>query len=114
MDNIVFISKDENNAIAICKDNYNGVAVQVIRFVDQLKPSGNIYSELVNIRSQQVINQIIVNVNSESKSTFKERVNNAVSESKEFLAKIKEQDSKIDGVMKDYLSQFRGLNEEEE
>lgn len=100
----IFLFKDENNAIVLSKDHYNGVVVQVIRFVDQAFEHEG---QLLHHKTNQVTNQIIVKVS----STMRDEVAKAIVASKQFLADIKLKDDQIDGLINDYLSSHRELNE---
>lgn len=111
MKKIIYIEKSELNAIVIVRDNYKGVVVQVIRFVDQLVPSGD-NNKLVNVRNSQVIDTSVVNI--KPGSVFKDEVSKAITKSREFLAGIKLQDQEIEGLMANYYSQNKGLNEDEQ
>lgn len=115
MKKIVFIEKDEHNAIAVCKDNFKGIVVQIIRFVDQVVPSGpnNVNT---NIRNHSVIKQIAVPVANEKgmNEDFRLCVDKAIKEAREYVAVLHQQDNKIDGLMKDLLSQNKGINEHKE
>lgn len=116
MRKIVYIEKDEQNAIAVCKDNFRGIVVQLIRFVDQLKPAG-LEKELTNIRTNQVVCQWEVKIldkDKKVKEDFREDVEKAIKEAKQELAKIKNQDQKIDGLLETYYSQNKVLNDTQE
>ena len=110
MRKMVYINKNENGGIAICKDGFNGVAIQVIRFVDQLKPTGT-DGELTQHKTNVVIKQILVKHTTQN---FKESVEKSILEAKDFMKVIALQDKDIDGVMNDYYSQNKPLNESEE
>jgi len=110
MKKIVYINKNELNAIAICRDNYNGVAIQVIRFVDQLVPNGP-DNQVVSIKNSTVLKTFMVDIVSDPTS-FKSRIQQTIAQAREFLSIIEKQDKDIDGILNDYYSQFKGLNED--
>lgn len=112
MKKIVYIERDDYNAIVISRDHYHGVAIQVIRFVDQLSPIGP-NNELSNIKNQRVVHQILVKIEP-GKDTFKDEVYKAVMLAKEKLAEIKIQDRLISGVLNDYSSIRKDLNQDEQ
>lgn len=115
MKKIVYIEKDEHNAIAICKDGFQGVVVQLIRFVDQLKPAG-LEQEITKIRTKQVIGQWQVEVKNLQDGSlnedFRKHVDDAINQAKNKLASIHNQDKKISGLLDNYFSQNRSINED--
>lgn len=114
MKKIVYIENDGLNAIAICRDNYKGVVIQVVRLLDQLVKSG-LDNQLSNVRTNQVVHQVVVplnqNNNSKTQDSFKTRVQTAISDCREVLTNIRNADKSIDGLLNDYHSQFKELNE---
>lgn len=106
MRTIVYIEKDELNGIAICRDNYFGVCIQVIRFIDQLIPNEN--QELVTHKKHTAIHTIQVII--KDKDNFKDEVEIAITQAKDFLACIRLKDKAIEGVLNDYHSQCMELN----
>lgn len=100
----IFLLKDENNAIVLSKDNFNGVVIQVVRFVDQAFQHEG---QMLVHKTNQVVFQLVVAVG----SAMRDEVAKAILESKKFLADIKSKDDQIDGLINDYLSSHRELNE---
>lgn len=110
MNKPVYIEKDDVCGIVVCKDNYNGVVIQAVRFVDKLIPSGPDNS-LTNIKTTCVIKQVEVKVVGDE--DFKPRVSKAIAMVREFLAKVRKQDQDIDGLLNDYRSQHKDLNQDD-
>lgn len=107
MKKIIHIYKDPDNEIVISKDHYHGVVVQVIRIVDQLQ---NTNEGLVSVRRNNVVKTIDVKLS----PTFKDEVSKAIEEAKKTIASIKEADERINGLLNDYLSSHKDLNEPEQ
>lgn len=101
----VVLFKDEDNEIVLSKDYFNGVVVQVVRLVDQLK---NTSEGLVQTRAQNVIFFREAKVTSPN---FKADVAAAIEQCRNHLQDIKKKDEEINGLLNDYLSQNRNLNE---
>ena len=104
----VNLYKDENNAIILSKDHYHGVVMQVIRFVDQLRIGAD--NQLVHHKNHNVVNEIIIKVG----PTMRDDVAAAFAKSKTFIDEIKTKDNLIDGLLNDYHSSHRDLNEPEQ
>lgn len=101
----VFIYKDEDNQILIAKDGFKGVAVQVVRLVDQLRP--NHENQLENFRTSHVVNQRVIPLD----ANFRANVKSAIEVAKEIVEDMKKSDQEIAGLMNDYYSSNREINE---
>jgi len=108
MKKIVYIERDDNYAIILSNDSMNGVAVQVVMYVNQLTPDPN--GMLVNVRNTQVVDCSTISLGGDD---FKERVKKQLAHSKHYLASLRKGSVEIEGVMNDYRSQFRNINEDE-
>lgn len=111
MKKITYIEKDEHNAIVVCRDHFNGVVVQVVRFVDQIQPSGP-DNLLTNVRTNHVVKSFEVRL--KEQETFKDEVQSAIKKAKEYLGEIRRKDQSIDGVLNDLYSQHKALNDNKE
>lgn len=100
----ILIYQDPDNEIILSKDHYHGIVVQVVRKVDQMV---NTNEGLVNQRTNQVPFSKIVKIT----TTFKKDIDTAIGEAKYFISQILKQDEEINGMLNDYLSQNRDLNE---
>ena len=113
MRNLVYIEKDDLNGIAIARDGYRAVMVQVVRFVDQLRPSGP-GQEMEKIKTTQVIHQIQVPVINEAMDPIEHlpnKLNEALSQAREFLKKIRAADGVINQVLSESLKGNEEINE---
>ena len=104
MKKIIVIHDDVDNSIILCKDHYHGIVVQVLRKVDQLVPT---FDGVENIRKVNVVHQEIVKVSSD----FRAGVDKAIVGAKAFLEHVLKQDAEINGLLNDYLSSHKDLNE---
>lgn len=101
----IILYKDENNSIILSKDHYHGVVVQVIRYVDQLiRTPENL---LAHHKTHNVIQETIIKVS----PSMREDVAAAFAKGKLLIDEIKKHDDQIDGLLNDYNSAHRDLNE---
>jgi hypothetical protein len=104
----IYIYKDENNSIVLSKDHYHGVVIQVIRFVDQLvRTQDNL---LICHKNHNVVHEVVIKVS----PTIREEVAAAIAKSRLVIDEIKNKDNQIDGLINDYHSMHRDLNEPEQ
>ena len=90
------------------KDNYKGVAIQVCRKIEQLKPDAN--NVMTTFRNFQTLKQTVIAYS----PNMKDDVAKALVDAKEFLAQVRSQEKEIDGLLNDYLSQNVKINEPEQ
>ena len=115
MKKLIYIDRDEDYAIILCKDGHKGIAVQTIQYVDRDVPGYD--KQMVTERATHVIDTNIINFISANSggqlNDFPKEVAKAIVKSKSFLAKIKEMNKSIDGVLTNYLSAHKDLNTDE-
>lgn len=114
----VFIKKDERNAIVLAPDTYKGISVQVVRFVDQLKPNPEGILETHRVMhpiwNRRILSTIGIDESVDKPKdgkNFKSEVNKAIEEARSYIAKVEGLDNMIDGTLNDYLSQNQKLNQ---
>ena len=98
-----YITRDDRNAIILSPDNYKGISVQVVRYVNQLRPDAN--NCLVEHRTEVgVWCKTVVSLSPESAQNlqsnpnhplvakdgkkFKQELQETIEEAKSYLAKI--------------------------
>lgn len=101
----VYVYKDPDNQIVISKDHYHGVVVQVVRLVDQLQRTAS--GEITQHRTANVVLSQTVKLD----DNFKVSVQKAIEVAKNFITSIIKNDESINGLLNDYKSQNRELNE---
>lgn len=109
----VYIYKDDNNAIALFRDSFKGISVQLIRFVNQMQPTGEDGELVAHRREVGIAKYDVLSTDNGvrlSPEKFKAKVSDAIAKAQQELNKVQEGDTMIDGVMNDYLSQNRKAN----
>ena len=114
--NKVIVGKNDPYYIAVYRDGFQGVVVQVIK-----ESVGKIYNEALGEyqvhKNQDVIWSRIASVNDETdnpKLTIKDITKNFIQAARSFLAGVIENSNKIDGVLLDLNSQYGELNKDEQ
>jgi hypothetical protein len=105
MKNQIYLYKDDNKAIVLSKDHYHGVVVQVVRFIDQLQPGPN--GELYNVKTNSVVFQVLVPIT----ELFRNQTAEAIKKCEVYLQDMTAKDNEIDGLLNDYYSAHKDLNE---
>ena len=104
---------DDIIAISLFKDNHHGVVVQMYRYTEQMIPNDKggmqtkrnkspLFTENVGLTKDKVL---------KSADAFKADVQLAIDKMYKEHQKIQTQDNTIDGVLNDYRSQNRKLND---
>lgn len=117
MKKIVFIDKDEHNAIALARDGFKNIAVQVVRFIDREIPSGP-DNEMVKQRTKSVVWQAFVPILQDSKigdyPSVKEGIstdlNKVIAQAREHLEVIRKADNTIEQILTASLQGNEGIN----
>jgi len=105
MKNQVYLYKDENKSIVLSKDHYHGVVVQVVRFVDQLQPGSN--GELYNVKTNNVVFQVLVPITED----FRKLTAEAIKKCEAYIKDMTDKENVINGLLNDYYSSHKDLNE---
>jgi hypothetical protein len=104
--NKVYIHNDDLACIVLSKDHHNGIVVQLAVYTNSLRPDNN--NELINFTSTKVIHEVIVPVNAVD---FRKAVADAIQIAQHQLVQIQQKHQVLDGILNDYYSQNRELNE---
>ena len=106
----VILYMDGENEILLSKDHYHGVALQVIRYIDSMQQTPD--NLLVNIKTAKVIHQKIMKIpENKDMVSFRGDIQKEIAECQAVVNNIKENDQKINGLMNDFFSAHRELNE---
>lgn len=102
MTKIIYLHKDELNAIALCVDGHKGIQVQLIAFRDTLIPN----SEGMLESSPQAHIEMLWTITTRSgavlNKNFKQELASAVSQAQQRLVEIQQNYELINGALKDY------------
>ena len=104
----IYVHKDDIAIIVLSKDHHKGIVVQLAVFVDQLAPNNQ--NELINHRKLSVISSTTVPVTTPS---LKNVVAQEIQKAQALLADIHQSHRTLDGVLTDYKSAYKDINEPE-
>ena len=102
----VYVHHDEQSCIVLTKDHHNGICIQLGVYTDQMVP--NVDNLLIMSRNLKVVDSTVINT---STPNFKQAISEKVKELQHKVVLIQESHKILDGVLNDYHSQNRDINE---
>lgn len=102
----VYIHNDNLACIVLSKDHHNGIVIQLAVYTEALRVGQD--NELVSYISTKVIHEVVVPVTSPE---FKKAVSDAIQVAQHQLVQVQQKHQILDGILNDYYSQNRELNE---
>ncbi len=105
----IYIHNDEQACIVLSKDHHNAIVVQLAVYVFTLVP--NIDNQLIYSRNTKVIYEAIIATTTHN---FKNAVADSIKLAQHKLSEVQQQHKVLDGVLNDYYSAYRDLNEPRE
>jgi hypothetical protein len=102
----VYIHNDNLACIVLSKDHHNGIVVQLAVYAESLRPNHD--GELIAFTTTKVIYESIIPV---STPEFRKAVADTIKTAQFKLTEVQNQHQILDGILNDYYSQNRDLNE---
>lgn len=106
MKNKVYVHNDPLACIVLSKDHHNGIVVQLATYVDTLRPDNS--GELISYTTTKVIYEAVIAITTHD---FRKAVADSIQLAQYKLTEVQNQHQILDGILNDYYSQNRELNE---